>query len=80
MGVLVNVYIRMINRGENMQKTALPKTYKGYKTEGLLQILEEIRNKPGGTSATQEAIKAMRMLIREYKLTPVHHLQLISKQ
>jgi len=45
----------------------------------MLQILEEIRNKPGGTSATREEIIAMRMFIREFKLTPVHQLQIISK-
>lgn len=62
-----------------MKNTALPKTYEGYNTDKLLQILEEIRNKPGGTSATREEIIAMRMFTREFKLTPVHQLQIISK-
>jgi hypothetical protein len=50
-----------------MEKQSLPKTYKGYSTEELLNIWEEIRS-PKGTSAPKEKILAMSQMIREFKL------------
>ncbi len=55
-----------------MQKTDLPKIYDGYETEELLYILKEIQS--GGTTASQEKILAMRNLVRDYKLVPVHQI------
>ena len=53
-----------------MQKKNLPKTYKGYDTEELLRILDEI-NSPGGTQASKEKVLAMGDLLEEYKIGAV---------
>ena len=50
-----------------MQKSNLPKTYKGFLTEELLKVWEEIKT-PEGTKASKEKILAMGELVREYRL------------
>ncbi len=56
-----------------MKTDHLPKTYMGYPVSELLQILKELQG-PKGTKAPEEKIVAMRQLVREYKLTPVHQV------
>ncbi len=53
-----------------MQEKNVPQTYKGYKTEYLIKILEEIRD--GGTKAKEEDILVMGEFMREYKIGAVH--------
>jgi len=48
----------------------LPKTYKGYPTQELLEIWEQVKG-PGINEGTpKEKISAMSDLLREYKLSP----------
>ena len=52
---------------------SVPEDYMGYRVVGLLQVLEEIQGGVG-TKASEEKIKAMSELVREYKLVPVHQV------
>jgi len=60
-----------------MQRKNLPKTYKGYDTEELLKILDEI-NRPGGTRAPQEKILIMREMLMEYKVGAVYQEEMLK--
>lgn len=55
-----------------MQAEDLPDSYKGYPVSELLQVLEELQG--AGTTAPEKKIVAMRQLVREYQLTPVHQI------
>jgi len=55
-----------------MQSKSLPDSYKGYPVSELLQVLKELQGQ--GTKAPEKKIVAMRQLVREYKLTPVHQV------
>ena len=50
-----------------MELKILPETYKGYPTDDLLKVWQEINSKEG-TNAPREKIKIMSTFLREYKL------------
>lgn len=58
-----------------MKEQELPKTYRGYSTEELLQMWEDIQTPQGIKEDTpEEKILAMRYLLKEYKIAPIHQV------
>ncbi len=56
-----------------MKKQNLPKNYKGYQTDDLLDIWDQIANRDGIVPGTpREKIRAMNRFLREYEITPVY--------
>ena len=58
-------------RERKMPDKKLPKTYKGYSTEELLQMYETISTGGSLKGQPREKILAMDHLLREFKLAPV---------
>ncbi len=54
-----------------MKEQELPKLYKGYPTEELLQIWEQLLKDRIPEDTPKEKISAMNGLLREYKIAPV---------
>ena len=52
-----------------MQDKDLPKTYKGYSTQELLRIWEQVKGEGICEDTPEEKILAMDELLREYKLS-----------
>ncbi len=56
-----------------MRKRNLPKSYKGYPTDELLDIWNQIANTDGIVPGTPiEKIRAMNRFLREYEIAPVY--------
>ncbi len=56
-----------------MKKKNLPGNYKGYPTDELLDIWDQIANRNGIISGTSsEKIRAMNRFLREYEIAPVY--------
>lgn len=56
-----------------MKKRNLPKNYKGYQTDDLLDIWDQIANRDGIVPGThREKIRAMNRFLREYEIAPVY--------
>ncbi|HHC24590.1 MAG TPA: hypothetical protein ENK58_04135 [Desulfobacterales bacterium] len=56
-----------------MKKRNLPKNYKGYPTDDLLDIWDQIANRDGIVPGTpREKIRAMNRFLREYEIAPVY--------
>jgi hypothetical protein len=56
-----------------MTKRNLPENYKGYLTDDLLDIWDQIANRDGIVPGTpREKIRAMNRFLREYEIAPVY--------
>ena len=56
-----------------MRKQNLPENYKGYPTDDLLDIWDQIANRDGIVPGTpREKIRAMNRFLREYEIAPVY--------
>jgi len=56
-----------------MKKQNLPENYKGYPTDELLDIWDQIANRDGIVAGTpREKIRAMNRFLREYEIAPVY--------
>jgi len=56
-----------------MRKQRLPENYKGYPTDELLDIWDQIANRDGIVPGTpREKIRAMNQFLREYEIAPVY--------
>jgi len=56
-----------------MKKRNLPENYKGYPTDELLDIWDQIANRDGIVPGTpRERIRAMNRFLREYEIAPVY--------
>ncbi len=56
-----------------MKKRNLPGNYKGYPTDDLLDIWDQIANRDGIVPGTpREKIRAMNRFLREYEIAPVY--------
>lgn len=56
-----------------MKKQDLPKNYKGYPIDELLDIWDQIANRDGIVPGTpREKIRAMNRFLREYEMAPVY--------
>ena len=52
-----------------MKDKNLPKTYKGYSTQKLLEIWEQVKGQGISEGTPKSKISAMRELLREYELS-----------
>lgn len=56
-----------------MKKQNLPGNYRGYPTDELLDIWDQIANRDGIVPGTpREKIRAMNQFLREYEIAPVY--------
>ncbi len=56
-----------------MKKQNLPGNYKGYSTDELLDMWDQIANRDGIVPGTPiEKIRAMNQFLREYEIAPVY--------
>ncbi len=56
-----------------MKKMNLPLNYKGYPTDELLDMWDQIANREGIKPGTpKEKIRAMNRFLREYEIAPVY--------
>ncbi|CAN2040182.1 conserved hypothetical protein [Candidatus Magnetomoraceae bacterium gMMP-15] len=56
-----------------MRKQNLPKNYKGYPIDELLDIWDQIAHRDGIVPGTpREKIRAMNRFLREYEIAPVY--------
>jgi len=53
-----------------MQDKNLPETYKGYPTQELLEIWDQVKGQGIREGTPKKKISAMRELLREYKFSP----------
>ncbi len=56
-----------------MKKQNLPESYKGYSTDELLDMWDQIANRDGIFPGTpRDKIRAMNQFLREYEIAPVY--------
>lgn len=58
-----------------MKKQNFPESYKGYVTDELLDMWDQIANRDGIVPGTpKEKIRAMNRFLREYEIAPVYKI------
>jgi len=71
-GYSEDVFPTCVRMNRKMQNKSLPETYKGYLTDELLNMYGKISNHGSLKGEPRDKIRAMRNLLREYRLAPIH--------